>query len=131
MNKKSILCRSLMALGMVAVMASCGSKSESTPAAGDNSVEVSSSAESSSSEISAGSLDEALDQYEEFVDSYVKLLKKAAEGDEGAVSEYMEMLQKAEGVAEQLSKAEKEMTTEQLNRLMKIQTKLTQAAQEL
>lgn len=73
--------------------------------------------------------DELLDSYEELVDQYIKLMKKAQEGDMSAATEYMEYLQKAQNMNEKFSGAEGNMTPEQWARYTKILTKMTNAAQ--
>lgn len=78
----------------------------------------------SSSESSVGDVDAALDEYEEYVNKYAVLLKKASKGDASAVTEYAEMLQSAQGLQEKLDKAKGDFTPEQMNRLVKIETKL-------
>lgn len=87
--------------------------------------------EMSSSETSSAALDETLDEYEEFVDNYIIYLKKAANGDMSAISEYTEMLQNAQRIGEELSKSQSVMTSQQANRLLEIQTKLAKAAQNM
>lgn len=116
MNKKTILCKSLMALGMVAVMASCGSKSESQSADGSSTEAV------ESSETSSASLDEIIDKYEEFAD---ECIKSAASGE---VS--LELLQKANSLEAELVGAEGKMTPEQTQRLLTIQGKMAEALKD-
>ncbi len=69
-----------------------------------------------------------LDSYESYVDKYIKLLKKANEGDMSAMTEYVNMLEKAEELSEKLENADDDLTTAQAQRFLKIQTKLLEAA---
>lgn len=72
---------------------------------------------------------EALDEYEELVNQYIKLYKKAMEGDMSAMSEYAGMLEKAQSLFSKLENAQGEMTASQLARLNKIQMKMVNAMQ--
>lgn len=72
--------------------------------------------------------DEVLDDFEEYVDKYISLVKKASSGDLSAMTEYVRFLEKAEDLADQLDDAEDEMTSAQLKRYMKIAQKMTDAA---
>lgn len=72
--------------------------------------------------------DSILDSYEEFVDEYIKLLKKAKDGDTSVVSKYTECLEKAESFQSKLENAKADLTTEQVRRLNKINSKLANAA---
>jgi hypothetical protein len=65
------------------------------------------------------------------VDKYIKLLKKANEGDMSAMTEYVKMLEKAEELSEKLENAEEDLTPAQAQRFLKIQTKLLEAASDL
>lgn len=78
--------------------------------------------------VAANKWDKILDEYEKFVDQYIKLYKKAMAGDMSALSEYTKILEKAEKLSEQLAEAEDEMTPAQLNRYMKIVNKMAKAA---
>lgn len=73
----------------------------------------------------------ALDSYEEYVDSYIKLLKKSKAGDTSALSEYPEMMKNAQDLSEKMENANEELTSEQMSRFLKIQTKMSNAALEL
>jgi len=80
-------------------------------------------AESSSS---STDWDELLDDYEEYTDAYIRLYKKAMNGDMNALTEYAEMLEKAESVYDKMDGAG-DMTTAQINRMNKIHQKLLKA----
>ena len=73
-------------------------------------------------------IDEYLKSYEEYVDQYIKLMKKAKDGDVSAMTEYAEYMEKATDLSEKMEKAESEMSSAQMTKFLKIQTKLTQAA---
>ena len=80
------------------------------------------------SEIVAGDdWDKLLNEYEKYVDQYIKTYKKAMNGDMTAMSEYVKLAEKAQKLAEKLEKAEDEMTTAQLKRYAKITEKMSKA----
>lgn len=85
------------------------------------------------SETSSGdeNFDEWLNEYEEYCNSYIALLKKASKGDMSAIAEYTKMLQKAQGMSKKLDKVEGDLTPAQLAKFQRIQTKLMKAAQNL
>ena len=72
---------------------------------------------------------EALDEYEELVDQYVKFFEKAEGGDLDALSEYPELLAKAQSAYEALDAVKSELTVDELARLNKIQMKMVNAMQ--
>ena len=81
-------------------------------------------------EIVAGdNWDKLLNEYEKYVDQYIKTYKKAMSGDMTAMSEYVELAEKAQKLANKLEKAEDEMTNAQLKRYAKITEKMTKALQ--
>ena len=75
--------------------------------------------------------DSTLDSYEEYVDKYVALVKKAAKDDLSAMAEYPSMLNKAQEFSNKLEKAKGEMSSSQMSRYMKITSKMAAAMQEL
>ena len=87
----------------------------------------SSSYKSSSSKSSSKNWNKVLDEYEKFVDQYIKTYKKAMNGDLSAMGEYARLLEKAEALEDDLANAEDELTTAQMNRYMKITEKLSNA----
>ena len=106
----------------------------------DNSYTVSSNTSSSntnsdkiasSTSNSNGKMDKALDSYEDYVDEYIKFLKKSSNGDISAMSEYPELMEKATKMQQKIQGMNNDFTTKQLARMMKIQTKMTNAALEL
>jgi hypothetical protein len=74
--------------------------------------------------------DAVLDDYEEYVDNYIKLYKKAMEGDMDAMSEYPALMEKAKSLSEKLERAKGDMSAQQLERMGKIQTKMMNAAMQ-
>jgi hypothetical protein len=76
-------------------------------------------------------IDEYLKSYEEYVDQYIKLMKKAKDGDVSAMTEYAEYMEKATDLSEKMEKAESEMSSAQMAKFLKIQAKLTQAASNM
>lgn len=94
---------------------------------GQTSSSSSSSRRSSASNSTSGGtsdVDAVLDSYEEYVDSYIKLLKKAKAGDLSAMSEYGEMLQHATELQEKLDKSKGDFSAAQLKRFNKIISKM-------
>lgn len=75
--------------------------------------------------------DELLDSYESYVDKYITYVKKASNGDMSALAEYPSLMEKAQELSDKLEKAKGQMSTSQLNRYTKIQSKMMRAAQEL
>lgn len=67
-----------------------------------------------------------LDDYDSYVDSYIKFYKKAQAGDESAIAEYPTFMEKTLAVEKSLQKAkqDKSLTTDQAMRMLKIQTKM-------
>ena len=85
---------------------------------------------SETTEESSGSADwdELLSSYEEYVDEYVSLAKKAAEGDNSAISEYPALLEKAKELGDKLKNAESDMSSSQLEKYQEITAKMAEAA---
>lgn len=75
--------------------------------------------------------DALLDSYEDYVDSYISLLKKANAGDLSALSEYPNFFQKAQDLGEKMSNASSDLSASQLNRYNRINQKMLNAAQEM
>lgn len=92
---------------------------------------------SSGSTISSSEFDQTLDEYEKFINDYIKILKKAkkAEDDPMAVMSIMSdatsMMQNAEKLGEKLSENEGDLSVDQAARLLKLQLKLSKAATEM
>ena len=74
--------------------------------------------------------DAMLDSYEEYVDKYISLLKKASNGDMTAMAEYAGLMQKAQELSDKMDGAQGDMSASKWARYVKITTKMTTAAQE-
>ena len=75
--------------------------------------------------------DSVLDSYEEYVDMYISLLKKASAGDLSAVSEYTSYMSKAQEVSQKMADATSKLSPAQLSRFNKINQKMLQAAKNM
>lgn len=75
--------------------------------------------------------DQMLNEYEEYVDSYIRYYKKAMKGDMSALHSYSELLEKAEGLQESIEKAQSsnQLSMKQITRMSEIQTKMLQGMQ--
>ncbi len=71
--------------------------------------------------------DAVLDEYEEYIDKYLKLYKKAQAGDVSAATEYASLLEKAQSLSEKLSNASGDLTPAQASRFAKLQQKIANA----
>ena len=82
---------------------------------------------------STGSEDwnELLKSYEEYVDKYISYLKKASEGDMGALSEYPALLEKAQEFSDKMKNAESDMSASQWAKYNKITLKMLEAARKM
>ena len=107
------------------VVSDDGSDSEDESALSDDEGEVGSSATGSED------WDSMLDSYEEYVDKYIVLVKKAAKGDMSAMAEYAGLMQKAQDLSDKMNGAQGDMSASQWARYLKITTKMTTAAQEM
>ncbi|MEG2573943.1 MAG: hypothetical protein RSA44_04690, partial [Bacteroides sp.] len=89
-----------------------------------------SSSESSSENVSenVSDWDEVLNEYEEYVDSYVKLLKQAKNGDVSAITESANLMKSAESLGSKLENAKDNMSAAQVKKYMKLQEKMLSAA---
>ena len=85
----------------------------------------------SSSSKSSADWDSMLDSYEQYVNKYIALLKKAANGDMTAMAEYAGLMQKAQELSDKMNGAQGDMSASQWARYLKITTKMTTAAQEM
>lgn len=84
-----------------------------------------------SSSTSSDDWDAILDDYEDYMNKYIKLIKKANEGDASAITEYASIYQKAVSLSEKLANANDDLTTTQYTKFIEIQTKMLQAANEI
>lgn len=72
-----------------------------------------------------------LTDYESYTNQCIKLLKKANSGDVSAMTEYLEVLQKAQDIQESFLEAEDDITTAQMERFIKIQKKLIDSTSDM
>ena len=95
--------------------------------------ETSTASDDDSSTASSGSedWDALLSSYEQYVDQYIKLMKKASNGDASAMTEYASFLEKAQEVSNKMSGAKGSMSASQWAKYMKITNKMASAAQGL
>ena len=75
--------------------------------------------------------DSMLNSYEQYVNKYIALVKKASNGDMTAMAEYAGLMQKAQELSDKMNGAQGDMSASQWARYMKITTKMTKAAQEM
>lgn len=75
--------------------------------------------------------DALLDSYEEYVDEYISYVKKAAQGDMNALTEYPSLMKKAEEFSKKMQGAKGLMSASQWARYNKITMKMANAAQEM
>ena len=87
--------------------------------------------EPSSSSSSSEDWDALLDSYDEYVTKYISYMKKAANGDMSALSEYPALLEKAQEFSEKMENAQGEMTSAQWSRYTKITKKMSPAASSM
>ncbi len=75
--------------------------------------------------------DELLDNYEKYIDKYIKFFKKAKDDDMSAMTEYADLLEKAKRLEKSLKKAKEDdaLTNSQMHRMLKIQNKLLEVMQ--
>lgn len=75
--------------------------------------------------------DKLLDEYEKYVDLYISTYKKAMNGDLSAMTEYVKLMKSAQKLSDKLDKAKDDMSSEQLQRYMKILKKMTNAIESM
>ncbi len=77
--------------------------------------------------------DDVLDDYENYVDKYLEVIKKANNDDAGALLEYPDLLEKSKKLEKSLDKAKnaKSLNAKQVKRMTKIQMKMVEAASEI
>ncbi len=83
-----------------------------------------------SSEVKVSDIDKMLDDYEAYVDQYLKFLKKAMDGDMKAMAEYPTLLEKANNLSISLKEAQESnnMNSKQVERMLKINNKMLEEA---
>lgn len=98
----------------------------------DNGKEESEDTELSSTDTeSTEDFDAVLESYEEYVDQYISYMKKAANGDMEALSEYPALMEKAQELGEKMEKAKGDLSASQLAKYQKITMKMAEAAQNM
>lgn len=75
--------------------------------------------------------DEILDEYENYINNYIRLAKKAASGDVSAVTDMASMLESAQSFSDKLEDAEGDLTEAQLSRYTKLMNKFANAASQI
>ena len=68
-----------------------------------------------------------LDEYENYVDQYIELYKKAKRGDISAMNSYVSILEQSQYLSEKLENASGEMTNAQMKRYLNITQKMSNA----
>ena len=137
----------VMVLFAVAIVSCGGKKNSSEENSSLDSVEPVSTSDVSDLNVSDDSEDEnetslssssdsedfdaVLESYEEYVDQYIVLMKKAAKGDMSAMSEYPTLMEKAQELGEKMENAKGDMSASQLAKYQKITMKMAEAAQNM
>lgn len=116
--------RLLLIVSILLLVVSCGNRNSKNESTQDKETHESVSDYASRSKKSSDDWDAALDEYEKYVDSYLKFYKKAMAGDANAMTEYADYLQRAQKLTEKFSAVEKELTPKQYSRFMELQTKM-------
>jgi len=75
--------------------------------------------------------DAVLNSYESYIDQYIKLMKKAVNGDVSAITEYASMMEKATDLSEKMSNAGNNLTSTQMSKFIKLQTKLANSVTDI
>lgn len=103
----------------------------------DNEIDVVDTEEESSSDNDNNEFDETLDKYEKFIDDYIKILKKVKDAQDdpmaamSVMGEAASMMENAEKLGNELSDNQENLSIEQVDRLVKLQAKLSKAAMEM
>ena len=114
----------LLIVSILLLVVSCGNRNSKNEFTQDKVTHESASDYASPATKSTDEWDAALDEYEKYVDSYLKFYKKAMAGDANAMTEYADYLQRAQKLTEKFSAVEKELTPKQYSRFMELQTKM-------
>lgn len=75
--------------------------------------------------------DELLVSYESYINQYIKLMKKAKDGDMDAMAEYPEYMEKAKDLQDKMDKAKSKLTSKQLAKYVRLQTEFTNSLSNL
>lgn len=76
-------------------------------------------------------VDEMLDAYDKYVTKYISYVKKASRGDASAMAEYPGLLQQAQDLSQKIERVRGNMSSSQLARYNKINTRMIEAAQQM
>lgn len=87
--------------------------------------------DSSFDDVGDSSYDELLDEYEKFYRTYMNFIKKMDKDDPTAMVEYAKLVKQYNDYAAKLEKARGKLSTNQLNRLNKINTELLEEMQKI
>lgn len=92
-------------------------------------VEYSNNSTNNMSSSKSQNWDKVLNKYDDYTDEYIKYYNKAKNGDISALQEYPKLMQKAEELQKSLAKAQNDnsLTSKQINKMTKIQTKILNA----
>lgn len=101
------------------------------PSASNDNYSSSNESYSSKKTVSNEDWDKVLKSYESYIDQYIKLMKKAANGDASAMTEYASMMEKATDLSEKMNNAGDDLSASQMTKFMKLQTKLANAAADM
>lgn len=75
--------------------------------------------------------DALLKSYEDYIDHYVVLMKKAKNGDLNAIAQYAEYMQKATDLQEKIENAQGDLSISQSAKFIKLQSKLLKTITEI
>ena len=75
--------------------------------------------------------DALLKSYEDYIDHYVVLMKKAKNGDLNAIAQYAEYMQKATDLQEKIEDAQGDLSISQSAKFLKLQSKLLKTITEI
>lgn len=100
---------------------------------GSSNSSSSNSSGASRSTASSENWDKVLDSYEAFVDKYIELIEKANDGDAdpSVMIDCVNAMEKANALGEKMENADDDLTSAQMARFLKLQTKLAYAAATL
>lgn len=86
--------------------------------------------ETASEKVDTAKFDKMLDEYEAYVTKYIDFAKRAKAGDMSIMTEYTSLMEKAEDFNKAMKEVENsnQVTPEQLERMLKIQTKFSKEA---
>lgn len=106
-------------------------KEDNKSSISDDSSEDSQDLVSNTTNSGSGNYDKMLDDYEQYVDQYVKFYQKAKGGDNSAMTEYPAMMEKAMNLQKSMERAQNDndLSSTQVARMMRIQAKMVEGMQ--